>query len=669
MPPYKRYWNYYQPKWRRRRRRFPYRRRRPTKAFRNRKRRRTVRRFKLKKFKRKLKQIRLKQWQPCTIKKCHIKGFLCLFEGGNGRQNNNYTLFKESYVPPHEPGGGGWSIQKLSLGILYAQNNDLMNYWTKSNARLNLCRYLYCNVTLYRDPFTDYIFHYFHDAPNNVTKYYYASFHPAKLIFLKHKVVVPSLNTYPLKKKPYIKLRIQPPKLFKNQWFFQQHMSNIPLIHFAAVATDLTNMFGSKSSENNNCTVPTLNTIFFTHPCFQYRTSQTPKYGYTPNSSNYLWGLQNASIPFKNNKWNQAIYLGNAMLNETGWPPSSKPTTPTAPYAPPNNWGNPFHFSYLTGSAPTFITTATQDPTYQVSQWDKPIPETLERKTDSIIYLRYNPYKDKGKGNKVYFIPTYMAQHNTWEPTSDTDLLLQDFPLWIMLWGFEDIVKKMGKCPNLDYDWVLVINSKYISGTEPYIVPLSEDFINGQGPYDREREQISGQDSSHWYPCFRYQRQVVNDICKTAPFVNRCDYVTNLQAHIKYDFSFKWGGNPSPMESVYDPNSQPITPSPDYQLLLNEIIDPNTSIQNYLYPWDSRRDFITQKAAERIKQSESYDIPMFTDGEQTSTDIALFQKAPQTKETSETQEKALLQQLHNIQQFNQQLLNRFQHLKSSLMDL
>lgn len=667
MPPYKRYWNWYRPRWRQRRRRLRFRRWRPTKTIRRRRRRYPVRRkFFKRKFKKKLQKIKLIQWQPNSIKKCHIKGFLQLFQGGDGRQSNQYTLWKESYTQPHEPGGGGWGIQKLTLGILYEQNNDILNYWTKSNYRLNLCRYLGCRITLYRQPFTDYVFHYFHDPPNNVTKYYYASFHPVKALQLQNKVIVPSFNSMPHKRKQYITIKVKPPKLFKNQWFFQQHLSNIPLIHFTGIAISLTDMFGSSKSTNNNCTINTLNTIFFTHPCFQFRQTQQPQYGYTPNASNYLWGLQNPTIPYNKNKKSQAIYLGNAMLNEEGTPEAESTATK------PGSWGNPFHFSYLTGSSPTFITNATEDPKTFITAETKnqDIPETLFRKTNSVIQLRYNPFKDRGKGNRVYFIPTYMPQHNNWEPTTDPDILLENFPLWLMLWGFEDIVKKMGKCPQLDTDWVLVIQSKYVSGNEPFIVPLTEEFINGQGPYDTEREQILPSDYSHWYPSFRYQREVVNDIIKTAPLVNRADHTKNLQAHIKYDFSFKWGGNPSPMENVYDPNSQPITPTPDYQLLLNEITDPNTDIKNMLYQWDTRRDFITTKATERIKQSSSDDFHVFTDRETTSTDIDLFKKTtPPEKETPETQEEALLLQLNQLQQFNQHLQQRFQHLKTCLMDL
>lgn len=165
MAPYQRRNYFYRNWWNSRRKRRWYRRRRPGKTFRYRKRRqRRVRRRRFKPFK-KLKKIRLNQWQPSSIKKCSIQGYLCLFQAGFGRYSNQYTNWKEVIFPPHYPGGGGWSLQQLSLGNLYTQHKELMNYWTKSNDRLNMCRYLGVEVTLFREQHTDYIFSYYDSLP------------------------------------------------------------------------------------------------------------------------------------------------------------------------------------------------------------------------------------------------------------------------------------------------------------------------------------------------------------------------------------------------------------------------------------------------------------------------------------------------------------------------
>lgn len=663
MAPYKRrfYRNYPYRKWRRRR--FYPRRRRFRTTFRYRRKRRVRRNFYKKFFKKKLKYIRLKEWQPNTIKKCKIKGFLTLFAGARGRQNNNFTPYKESFTPEREPGGGGWSIQTLSLGILYQINSDLQNYWTKSNMRLNLCRYLGCSVTCYRQPHVDYIFHWFHDPPNNVTKYYYASFHPIKMLQLKNKVIVPSFDTQPQRRKNYKKFFIPPPKPFKNQWFFQQHLSNFNLLYIASTAISLTNMTQSNNTESYNISIITLNTEFFRHPNFQYTAQQ----GFSADFHNYLYSIRNPSYTPKSDKVQDLIFLGQVMLNEAGFPQGKQ--TPTTK----NAWGNIFYHEYLTGeTADLYLSSKTPSELFIDTYLTQPIDEILKqaffakKTTPNIDTLRYNPYKDKGKGNKVYFVPTYAATQNNWEPTTDPDLMLQDFPLWIMLWGIEEVMKKMGKLPKIDYDWVLVINCSYFDIKKPYIVPITDYFSEGQGPYGTDRQEVKGNDFSHWYPCFRYQREVVNAICMTGPAVFRADNQMAFEALIKYTFYFKWGGNPSPMESVFDPNSQPITPYPSGQLIQNEIINPETDIQTFIYPWDCRRDFLTQSATTRITNSSQFEKSLFTDTTKT-TDVPLFQ-TPQKKKTPEEEEEALLLQLNQLQQHNQQLRNRLLRMKLQLLD-
>ncbi len=121
------------------------------------------------------------------IRKCKILGFLELFETTYGRVSNNFVTTKESYVPPHRPGGGGWGIQQLTLGNLYVQNVYCMNYWTKSNRGYNLCRYNGVKLYLYRQENVDWIFTYNLEEPLTIGKYTYASYHPYKMLQYKKK--------------------------------------------------------------------------------------------------------------------------------------------------------------------------------------------------------------------------------------------------------------------------------------------------------------------------------------------------------------------------------------------------------------------------------------------------------------------------------------------------
>lgn len=177
---------------------------------------------------------------------------------------------------------------------------------------------------------------------------------------------------------------------------------------------------------------------------------------------------------------------------------------------------------------------------------------------------------------------------------------------------------------------------------------------------------MSRDDYTNWYPRFKYQRQAIQNIIMTGPAVARGDYAKNIQAKMKYTFHFKWGGNSSPQETVFDPVNQPVTPVPNHINLNNEIIDPRTSITGEIYPWDFRRDMLTATAAERIKESLSSDFSLFTDGDHQEQ---ISQETPQTKEAQKTQTEALLLQLHQLKQYNMYLEQRFRKLKQSLEDL
>jgi len=538
-----------------------------------------------------------------------------------------------------------------------------MNYWTRSNNRLNLCRYYGVKITLFRQQFTDYVFTYYYDCPKTVSKMYYASHHPFNLLTHNRKIVVPSFASQPHKRKPYKKKFIKPPKGLKNQWYFQQNFCQFPLLVFAVSSCSLNNMFGANNIENTNCTLYCLDTTYLSTPCFQYKTEKHPQYGYRPNDSTFLWGIPQPPHTGER-KYKMAAYLGNAMLNDEGVEIQGK----TAGQYTFKEWGNPFYFGYLSGDMELFQTT--QDPTTIITSYkDQTIQPTQFKTTPYVYTVRYNPWKDKGKGNKLYFIPTYDSSQNNWEPTKDPDLLFTDFPLWIMCWGLESIIKRMGKCPHLEDDWVCVIQSNYLTPPATHYVPLSYNFVHGLAPYTGNREDIVPYDNNHWYPKWKFQREAIENIIQTGPAVPRGDNAKFLQATMKYDFLFKWGGNPSPMENVYDPTTQPITPLPSGLETNYEITSPAQPIECMLYDWDTRRDFITKKATERIQSCPTNDQIVFTDGRETATDLPLFQTKTQKKETEETPQTALLQQLNQLQQYNLQLQQRFNKLTLSLKDL
>lgn len=659
---YKNYWNNY--RWKNRRRRFWTRRRRPRTTFRRRRRRQKVKKRRFYKTKlRKLKKLRLVQWQPNKIKLCKVQGYLEMFEGSMGTVGNNFTLYKESYVPPHEPGGGGWTIQRLTLGNLFTQHSFKMNTWTKSNKGLNLVRYLGMYLTLYRTPEVDYVFTYDLEQPTNLTKWLYPSYHPFNLLKFHKKIIVPSMKTAPNRKKLYKTKFIRPPKKLKNTWYFQQSLSNIPLLEFYASAISLTNMFIPTQARNNNLTLYTLNTRVFTHPCFQYYRSHTT--GYTPDNSHYIWGHPRAPDPPADTKLNDWILLGDTQINDEGVP-LGQITNPTEYKS--NMWGNVFYHGYLQLDMPTIF--RNKEPTTEIpTAKTTTVKPTEWRKLPYVIATRYNPNKDNGDGNMAYWLRTFDANHENLDPPADPDLILTGQPLWLLLWGFEDYIRKSGKINNLDENGLLVVRSKFLSeGLQNYVF-ISDDFYNGQGPYGQSPHEMSNYNRSHWYPRWKFQKQAIEKILMTGPSVYHPPNENSFQAHLHYKFLFKWGGNPSEMETVADPNSQPIFPDPNSLDITNEIISPTTPISDFIYTWDIRRNILTAAATKRIKEIGTDEKYVFSDGTTTSTDIPFYQaqKTP-TEETPEEDQETLFKQLLELQLRNQQLQQRFRDLKQLLQE-
>lgn len=81
-----------------------------------------------------------------------------------------------------------------------------------------------------------------------------------------------------------------------------------------------------------------------------------------------------------------------------------------------------------------------------------------------------------------------------------------------------------------------------------------------------------------------------------------------------------------------------------------------------LYKWDIRRHILTQAATTRIKEIETYDDCLFTDGAETSTDVPI-KTTSQTETTPQTQKETLLLQLQQLERFNNELQQRLLKLQ------
>lgn len=591
-----------------------------------------------------------------------------LFQAAYGRYSHNWTQYKESIVPEYWPGGGGWSIFCFSLNNIFVENQKLLNWWSKSNKGLNLCRYIGLKCKFFRQQCTDYVVSYSTEPPFEVGKFHYPSSHPQRLLTYNHHIIVPSHRTQPNYKKAYITKFIKPPKEYIDKWYFQQHFGRHFLVMFTTAACSLNSFFISQGAESNNVSLWSINTKLIKKKAYQYTGYATT--GFSIGDGNYLYATHAEFQDIKNLTAKDVILLGNPMPYYEGEPRGSSQISSYDK----SKWGNFWHPYYLNNEYTVLLSNLQY--TNLLATPEKKMETGVTILTTGIVTkCRYNPNKDTGEGNEAYWVSNIQEEQG-WDTQVDPDLIIRGFPLWILLWGWEDWQRKLSKIHSLDHDYILVVKSDFIEPKLPAYIFLNNNFVEGHGRYGQPKAEIDPYQLKHWYPKFYYQQEAIEELLMCGPAVPRSDCSKTIQAHMLYKFYFKWGGNPSTMETVADPASQPTYPLPSGQFQNNEINDPSTDIKDLLYTFDVRRHLITQKAKKRIFEKPTYDSNLFTDGTD-STKQALFdpptkkQKVQETSDSSteEEEQTPLQNQLQQLRHHNQQLLQRYRQLKQLLTDL
>nr|UGV42494.1 MAG: ORF1 [TTV-like mini virus] len=624
------YWwrrNYYSRRWRR-----PwYRRRRPRTFIRRSRRRPRVRKF----FKKKLKTIRLREWQPKVIRHCKIKGWIPLIICGRGRQMFNFMQYYSSYVPIEKPGGGGWSSIVFNLGGLYQQFDRLMNWWTKDNDGLPLARYLGCKWRFYRSWDCDYIITAQTCPPMTDTEFKHLNAHPYRQLLNKKPIIVPNMVRHQYRKN-YITKRFPPPSLLENKWYFQQDLCNTGLLMLTTTAANLDQFWIPNNELSNNVTFYSLNTQVFANPNFHTEGTQP----YNPKSTYLLWGMGNGSTT-KPSTFQQLIYLANTNTFTDG-KATQWTTTPSS-----QNWGNPFHADHGHEDTPIYYTTS------------MPTSSTASTNVASLageIYTecRYNPLIDTGRGNVVFFKSTSISDGNIWTTPKDPTVTISGFPLWLIFWGWTDWIEKLKPINQIHLNYYIVIISDFITPKRPGYIPLDLHFVKPQ------ISDLTETEKAYWHPRFHFQTQTLNNIAVSGPATPKINKSQSIQVNAYYEFSFKWGGCPAPMQNIKDPCQQPKFPVPSNQLQTIQVIDPATDKQTMLSDFDERRHTITATATKRIKEAKDYKTPIFPD---------MFNpKIEETSESSTEEEEETQQnfseQLIRIRRKRLKLLHNIQRLVS-----
>nr|UGV36912.1 MAG: ORF1 [TTV-like mini virus] len=647
--------------WRRRRRYF--RRWGARKTFRRRlwrRRRRTVRR------KRKLRKIHIQQWQPTTIRKLKIRGLYPLFEGTSQRTGNNMTQYIDSIAPQYVPGGGLFSITQFNLKALYELHLKARNWWTYTNCTLPLIRYNGVTVKLFRSSTVDYVFVYARCGDLTATEKMYQSCQPSILMLNKHKVIV-RCNKNGRFKRNYKKIKIPPPSLMLNKWYFQQELANTPLVLFLTSAVSLDRYYLPSTAISETIQFKSLNTNFYKY--HNFKTQLTT--GYRPNNDWLIFTSQH-NTEIQKLPYAQLIYLANTKDHQPG-----KSLIQTANstqtqnqdqwnthvdnyFSTPTMWGNPFYETYFDEDYPNYyITNKSLTEIKQKAKENKGqnmIKDFTVMVQPRYWYCRYNAQADTSR-NSVFFSPI-TGPPIPWENPHDARLTTEGLPLWLLFNGLIDYHAKKLDIQRLQTDYVTCIVSDYITPHDQitYYVPLDEQFFHGKSAYEPLTENgiLLPYDKINFHPKINFQLEQINKIITTGPGSAKLPDRISAEAHLEYTFHFKLGGCPAPMDNVCDPSKQPKFPTPGNILSSTLLQSPETPIEYYLNSFDQRRDTITKRAANRLKTDTTIKDPLLSSTGKTATEVPLQLSQTSSDETSEEEKDPETLQLNIKQQRRKQ---------------
>ena len=241
-----------------------------------------------------------------------------------------------------------------------------------------------------------------------------------------------------------------------------------------------------------------------------------------------------------------------------------------------------------------------------------------------------------------------------WHLPTDKNLILHGYSMWLTTWGFTDFVKKLKITQRTDTDYFVAYKNTTTKPLWEDILPLDYDFIQGKSPWE---SKANVWDNDKWYPQLQFQEQILNSIASCGPGTPKFTGDNMGSVKCEYQFHFKFGGNPPPMQDIDDPKTQPMYPMPSNILQTTSLQNPASPLEYYLQSFDWRRHMLTDTAIERIKkdfQTETYSI---SDGEHPMDSKATktYQTTQEQTSTTEENEKALFQQLQQQRQ-EQQLL-------------
>nr|UGV43197.1 MAG: ORF1 [Torque teno virus] len=696
--------------WRRRRRVRPRRARRPLRRTRRRVRRKRWGRRRYRRGwrrrtytrrgrRRRRKRLILTQWHPATRRKCRITGYMPIVWCGHGRAGYNYAWHSDDLVKQPEPMGGSLSTMTFNLKVLYDENQRGLNKWTYSNDQLDLARYRGCRFTFYRSKDTDFIAQYDIAEPFALDKYSSPSYHPAKMMLAKNKILIPSYDTRP-KGKQKISVKIPPPKLFTDKWYAQSDLCDVNLVSLAVSAASFLHPFGSPQTANLCTTFQVLRDPYYKAIGFSSSKHQEVlEWLYQEPSfwqSNIArWFLENVKKPLNTKEEGFAsINIVTHRDSNYNWYPLN-PTNNGPATSGTNNIDKiknalDTYWKWITTESPQItntslgLTHAWTNATIKEYEYHlgifSPIfigPTRAQTKfPTAYVDVTYNPLLDKGVGNMVWF--QYTSKADTQFVPGACKCVLENIPLYTAFYGYTDFIQmEIGKGQDTLETGLVCVICRY---TDPPMYnkdhpTMGYVFYNtnfGNGKWVDGKGSIPLYWLQRWRPAMLFQTDVMRDIIETGPFSYK-DTLTHCSLTMKYSFYFTWGGNQMFQQTIKNPCKEDPSGS-SRQPRDIQISDPATVGPRFIFhSWDWRRGFLSEKALKRMFQKPlDYDeYPkkpkrprIFPPTEGQSRSLQLEEdssseeerSAPSLEETPQTKVQRQLQlQLKQQQRLGQQL--------------
>lgn len=560
----------------------------------------------------------------------------------------NYGMHSDDSTPQPEKFGGGMSTVTFSLYVLYDQYTRHMNRWSYPNDQLDLARYRGCSFRLYRHPTTDFIVQYDNNPPMKNTILSSPNTHPGMLMQQRHKVLVPSWQTFPRGRK-YVKIKIPPPKLFEDHWYTQPDLCKVPLVTLRSTAADFRHPFCSPQTNNPCTTFQVLREPYneviglpFSHSggnsevstkidefedwlyqsSVHYQTFQTEQM-FRPKkykADGTTWTQYESML----NTWTSTIYGKKTDSNFGYTSYNFSSSAKGKDYATKMRQHYWTQLTQLTTTVPnigpTYANTTTIEYEYHTG-WFSPVfigpnRHNIQFRT-AYMDVTYNPINDKGQFNKVWF--QYSTKPNTEFNSTQCKCVIENIPLWSALFGYAEYVEsQLGPFQDHETVGLIVVQCPYTvpqmyNKEKPLMGYVFYDTNFGNGKLGNGSGQVPRYWQMRWYPILKRQKQVINDICKTGPFSYR-DELLQVDLASSYTFRFNWGGDLLYHQVIKDPcDSSGLAPTDSGRFKRDvQVVSPLTMGPRLLFhSFDQRRGFFTPGAIKRM-HDEQIDVPDFT---------------------------------------------------------